>query len=132
MTVLSADRQAQHQSILLAILGHVADAGPDGIARTADAHRLSVDADLARVVRVEPEDGAGHLRAASTDQAGQAEDLAGADLEADVLEDAGARVAADLEDDVADGHRALGEQVLDLAADHHAHDLAGVQLRDGP
>ena len=40
------------------------------------------------VVAVDAEDGAGDLAAAGADEAGQADDLAGADLEGDVVEDA--------------------------------------------
>ena len=57
---------------------------------------------LPGVVLVDAEDGAGDLAAAGADEAGEADDLAGADREADVVEDPGTLEALDLEDDVAD------------------------------
>ena len=55
------------------------------------------------------------------DQAGQAEDLARADVEVHVVDAAGrAAQPADGEDDLADRDRALGEDGLEVAADHDA------------
>ncbi len=65
----------------------------DGIAWTPDVHLPAIDPDLTGVVRIEPEDGARHLRPARTDQAREPQDLALTDLERDIMEDAGAREA---------------------------------------
>ena len=62
---VAAHGQPEHQAISLAILGHVAHVRLDRVTRAADADGLAIDADLAGVVRVEPEDGARHLRAAA-------------------------------------------------------------------
>jgi hypothetical protein len=81
--------------------------------------------------RVGTEDGAGDLGAAGADQAGEAQDLALADLEADVVEDHGvwvARVAGTAQALHLEGGGTLGvaaaagEKAVDLASDHHADD----------
>jgi len=68
------------------------------------------------------------LAAAGAHQSADAQDLAGAHLEADALQGLALRAfhaeAPDLEQDLAGMRGPAGEKVLDLAADHVADDLA--------
>ena len=62
----------------------------------------TVESDRARVVAVDPEDGAGDLTAPGPDESGEADDLTGAYREGDVVEDPGGGQAPHVENDVAD------------------------------
>ena len=75
--------ERQEQRLLLAVLGHQADAVADGVPRRADRTSLAVDDDAAGIERIGAEDRARHLGAAGADQPGDAEDLAAAHFEAD-------------------------------------------------
>ena len=83
---------------LLAVLG--------GVAESRFFHRLEVraleaaasDCDRACIHRVSAEDGTHHLGPARAEKARDAEDLAGVDLEADVLEVAVAAQALDVQE----------------------------------
>ena len=92
---VGADRQVEQQAVALAVLGQERDAGAAGVARRADRDRPAVDADLALGGHAAV-DAVQDLAAAGAEQAGEADDLAGGDGEADVLgaED-GAGVAGD-------------------------------------
>ena len=81
-----ADRQAEHEGLLLAVFRHQADPELDRVERVLERDRLALDQDLAAVDPVRPEDRARQLGPAGADQAGQPDDLAGADREADVLD----------------------------------------------
>ena len=82
----------EEQGLLLAVLRHQADAVRDGVARRA---RCATGWPSIRTrpesKRIGAEDGARDLGAARADQAGDAEDLALADLEGHVVELDGAR-----------------------------------------
>ena len=78
--------------------GHEAHAGGDGRLGIARPELAPVEGDLAGVVGVDAEYGAGHLGAAGADEAGQGNDLPGADLEADVAEHPGAAEAVHFQD----------------------------------
>ena len=68
----------QQQRFLLAVLGHQADAGQDGVGRRAQRKRPAEDADLAAAQPVHAEGGARELGPAGADQPAQPDDLAGA------------------------------------------------------
>jgi len=80
------------------VLGEVADAGGDGFRRAADAERAAAEEHLAGEERVDAEDRLGRLAAAGADESGEADDLAFADGEGDVVH-AGGLKAARLEED---------------------------------
>ena len=87
------------EALLLAVLGDEPDAGEDGAARRiARRHQPVLDPDLALIDVEVAEDGAGELGAAGADEAGDADDLAAADREGDVAEQAALAEMADLED----------------------------------
>ena len=69
----------------LAIFGNQGDAGVDGIAGGSEFEGHAADADFAAIYRVDAEDGAAEFCAACAHEAGQADDLACMDAEADVL-----------------------------------------------
>ncbi len=93
-----ADGAAQHQALLLAGLGDHGHALGDGLAGRAELAPLAVEFDAAAVDGVGAEDGAHDLGATGAHEPGHDHDLAGTDLEGDVLEDACAREPIDLED----------------------------------
>ena len=66
---------------------------------------LAVDENLAGIDRIGAEDRRGHLRAAGAHQAGEAEDLALADAEADIADFLAATQAPDLQ-----RHRRVGRR----------------------
>ena len=108
---------------------------PSSTARagSVDRHGPALEQDLARVGRRQAEEDAGQLGPPRPDQAGQAEDLAGADVEADVRHARRpAMQAANLQHRLApfDGH--LGEDGAQLAADHHADQLGPGDLGHRP
>ena len=104
-----------------ALLGHVDDAGLDrvggGLRMTID---LAVERDRAARGPGDAEHRLHDLAAAGADQAVEAEDLALAQLEADVVEFGRVATAGDVEHRRADRGVALGEDLVDGAADHHA------------
>ena len=63
------------------------------------------------------------LGAARADEAGEADDLAAAQLERDVGEEPAAREALGPEDDVADLRLLLREELVERAPDHEPDDL---------
>ena len=82
--------------------------------------RISI---VPEVAGVTPKIVSATLRAARADQPGDAEDLARAHVERDVVEHAVEGEILDRQHDVADRHRLLREHLGDLAADHHADDV---------
>ena len=106
------------------------DAGLHGLARAGHVHRAPVEQQLAARERGDAEERLDELGATGALQAGDADDLAGAQLEVDVV-DVAVAGAAQLEARLAE-HGALlglGEVRGDRAADHAAHQLVGVELR---
>ena len=107
----------------LAVLRQIPDPQAHGVARRADRDRLATDDDLAAVERVGPEDRPRHLGPSRSHQAGEAEDLALAQLEAHVPDRLAAPQVADLEHGLAG--RRIGDRRLGLgeaAPDHHGDD----------
>ena len=96
------------------------------------AGTAAVDPELAALERIDPEDAARDLGAAGADEARQADDLAAAELERDVREDAAARQPFGLEHDVADLGVLLREERVERAADHQPDDLALRELGRRP
>jgi hypothetical protein len=78
-------------------------------------------------VTIDSKDGACHLTAASTDKSGQSHDLAAANLEADVGEDALAREPAYLESGVSAAGLLLGVQEVEVAPHHSTNEIGGGQ-----
>ena len=123
------DVHAEGQAVALAILGEVGDPVLDRVARRADRDRLAVDQDLAGLRPVGGEDGAHDLGPAGPDEAGDAEDLAAMELEADVPHLAAEVEAAHLEHDRrVDRLGQLGRRLEDGPPDHHADDLLDAGL----
>ena len=90
---IGAHRERQEQRLLLAVFRHQADAVADGVLRGADvdlAGRRSRTRPLSNAVGAEYR--AGRLGAAGADQPGDAQDLAAANFESDVVEHRGVLV----------------------------------------
>ena len=79
-----ADGHRPDQALQAAVLGHVGDAEVAGLARRGDGDRAAVELDRAGGRRGDAEDRQRELGAAGADEAGEAEDLAAAELEGDV------------------------------------------------
>src|SRR5208337_3011894 len=106
----------------LAVLAQVGEAELDGVARAPDVATLAVDVDFAAVDRVSPENGARHLRSASSHQPGEAEDFAFAEGEADVL-DRSAAIEADHAQHLLAAAPTFGPRdVAEFASDHQRDD----------
>ena len=105
---------------------------PAAIAAVGDPgrQRLAVDLDRAGVPAVDPEDRAGDLRPAGTDETGESDDLAAPHVERDVGEDALPRQPIDLQNDTPRLGRNLREERVHVAADHRADDGLRRQLLD--
>src|SRR5207237_5317435 len=116
------------QSAQAAILGHERDPPADRVDRRSDRHRRAVDEDRAGLRGLEAEDGLGDLAPAGADQARDAEDLAAANGEADVLEAAAQREALDAQDRRGAGRARLRIQLAYVAADHRADDCVRIPL----
>ena len=80
------DREAQHEALLVPVLGQVGDPGVHRSRRAGEAHGRPPKPDLTGVALVDPEQDARNLGPAGPDQAREADDLAGPDREADVAE----------------------------------------------
>ena len=127
------DAERGEDRLVLAVFRHQADAERDGVGRRGRRDRLAVERDGAGGDAVGAEDGAGELGAAGADKAGDAEDLAGLEIEVDAFEHDGVRrfgiahraQAAHRKPDVA-GDVALRRPGVELgsgAADHLLDDL---------
>ena len=122
------DGQVEAQAVALAVLGEIADAVVDGVLRAVDLHVLSVYPDRAGVHRIRAADQAHGLGAARADKTGEAEDLALAELEGNVLDIEGVQVLG-LEHDgrVGRAHGLCFRFLIDRAADHEADDLGDLR-----
>src|SRR5690242_7935823 len=126
---VGSDRHFQHDAVLAAVFRQVADLQPDGVGGGADARRAAVEEHLAGIGGRETEDGLRQLGAAGSDQAGEAEDLAPAHGKRDIADSAfRAGEPARFEDDLADGHIALGEDGVDVAAYHETDQAGAIDL----
>ena len=104
--------------MLAAILGQVGDAAGHRLPRRANIACLAVEDDRAGCRRLDAEERQADIGASGADQAGEAEDLAAADVEADVMKDALTGEAAHGQDQVALLDRGARLQEPDLATDH--------------
>src|SRR5437667_373530 len=118
------DVHPEREPVALAILGQVADALANGVARAVDPRRSAVHADLRRVRPVSAEDRAGDLGPAGAHKTRETEDLPAPDREAHTADRAAAGEVTHVEHDVGIGDlRDLGSLLVDGAADHHPDDL---------
>lgn len=115
--------QAQGQAVALAVLGRIADAVVDGLYDRVDFDGLALHPQFHALRVVGAEDAAHQLGAAGAHQAGNAQNLALADVEVVDVDFAAAVDVARLQHDVADGARVLGVLVLQRAADDHVDEL---------
>jgi len=86
----------------------------DGIRRAVDPDLCPFDEDLARVQLIRSEDGSSDLGSASSDQPRDTQDLAPAQLEADVADGPSTIDVADLEDDVSALRFSHGQSQIQL------------------
>ena len=114
----------QQQGLGLAVLGGEPEPGRDRQIRTMRRQGRPSTTHLAGIPGVDAVDRPQQLAAAGPDESGDPEHLAGAQLEAGLLHVGQATHAPDLEHDVAAAGRSLGEQLLELAADHERHEIA--------
>ena len=91
---LVADREREEQGLLLAVFRHEPDAVSDRIRGERDGDRLSLDRISARIERIGAEDGPRRLGPAGADEPGNAENLALAHRQRDIMEFDGARIGA--------------------------------------
>ena len=125
------DRERRDQTVLAAVLGHVADAQLVDLARRQPADVGAVDRDAAADARAHPGDRLDQLALAVALHAGDAEDLAGAHGEVDAGHDRHAAVVGDRADRAPPAPpcraaRALGHLEDDLAPDHERREVAVV------
>lgn len=113
---------------VLAILGEKRHPVTDRLVGAVDHDLFPVDRDRARARRRDPEERLGDVGAAGSDEAGNAEDLAGAHIEGDVVEDAVERQVLHRQHHVADRHLLLREHLGDFTSDHHADDVVAGDL----
>src|SRR5581483_8239396 len=112
-------RPHHHEPLLLAALRQEREPAPDPACRRPPAQRPPLDLDGSGG-RVGAEDRADDLRPAAADEPGEADDLARAEVERDVLERRRPRESPHGEHDARLGRRrlALGEDELERAAEH--------------
>src|SRR3974390_1884898 len=118
----------------LAVFREQRHALPDGVGGRCDVDRLSLHDDAAAIALVGPEDRPCQLGAPGTDQSGDAENLATAQLKADVVQYALARQILYAQDFLSRRNRDLGELVLQVASHHHTNELVDRRAcdRNGP
>jgi hypothetical protein len=112
------ERPVEQEALRLAVLRREPEAGGDRRGGAPGGEPSARDADLAGAGVVEAVDQAQQLGPAGADEAADADHFAGADLERRVADVAPAAEAANLQNHLARGVGPLGEQLLDLAADH--------------
>src|SRR3954447_24983164 len=127
-----ADRQLEQQPEALAVLGQEPEAGAHRAARVAGAHDGAVDLDLAALHGVGAEDRPQELAAAGAEQAGDADDLAGAHLEVDGRHRPDRLQAAHRQPRRADRPARGRIERLDLAADHRGDERVLVEVAHRP
>ena len=127
------DRLVEGEALGLAVLGDEGEAGAHALAGAADLERRAVEGDRAAGHGVDAEDGLEELGASGTLQPGDADDLAGPDLEGHAV-DVAVADAGQREPHVADGDvdGLVGEVRRQRAADHQAHELGLGQLGGRP
>ena len=91
------DGQRRNDAVGLAVLGDERDPGRECGSRRAELDRVPRDLDRAAVERLRAVDGLGGLRPPGSKQTGETDDLAGARLHRDVVEDMPARQVGGLQ-----------------------------------
>ena len=92
--------------------------------------RLAIDGDRAALGRGDAEEGESDVGATGADEPGEADDLAGANLEAHIFERAGATEALDAQHGRTGLVTRAHEEVVDVPADHLAYEQLVVRLGD--
>ncbi len=123
------DRRIENQPLAFAILGHQPDAGGNGGVHIVAAQRRARDPHGAPIVGVGAEDGPRDLRATGAHETGDADDLSGAHLKADVLEDAVSAEPVDGQQSRSGIGPFARILLLDGPPDHEAHELVGGGVR---
>src|SRR5690606_14795585 len=120
--------QVDDDALFTALLGDIDDAGHDRIGGRAGGHGLAVETDGAARGFRQAEQRLHDLAAPRPDKPVEAEDLPGMEGEAYAVELGGVAELEDLEHGCANRRGALGEDVIDIAADHQGDDfgLAGL------
>ena len=128
-----AHRHRGEEAFALAVGGNVGDATADRLDRRGGPDRLALKEYLSRQVRVLTGQGAQHLARARSLQSDEAEHFAAMKVERHILERARRGEPAHAEQHIARGVLFLREEMGDLPADHHPHDLFRRRLgtRDG-
>ena len=124
---IGAHAELGDQSLIAAILRHVANAGRHGRRRIAGRERDAANGNRARLISVYAEDGIHDFAAARANEASERHDLAGPNLEGDIVDDAGAGQPFDLEHYWTRRDRLCGH-FLDIAANHHPDHLGVVEF----
>ena len=110
--------------MLAPVLGDEGKAGSDRSHRVTELQRLAEGGHCAAVRFVDAHDRSHDLGAASSDEARQSKDFSAADLEAHVFEGSVAGESFDSQDRIADLRIQLGEELINIAADHVSHELS--------
>ena len=119
----------ENEPLRLAVFGQQTDPSRDRISRMVDRQPLAIQLDLAALRTIGTKDQPCRLRPSGPHESGQAQHLASAHRERDILHGATTAKIADDESLVADGGGLLGKLVVDRAADHHLdHPLARERL----
>src|SRR5437764_417440 len=117
------DGQVAEQALPFAVLGQIGDAQAQRLGGRVNAYRAPVHQDLATLGRLFAEDGAGHLAAPRADQPEEAHDLAGPQLEADVLIHTPVRQAPHGQHRLGCTWAAVGDALQQRPAGHHLDQL---------
>ena len=121
-------RARQIKAGALAILGDEGCPQSDGVGGASDTDLVPVSKNASAFMRSGAEERLDQLGATGSHQAADPQDLAAAYGEADVLDLGRGAPPLHLEDRLAQGHLQLGEDVVELTADHHGDELL---LREG-
>ena len=122
------DREHAHDPGELAVLSQQRQACGDRVLGLFDPHRLAVHDDLAALGCGHSEEGFEDFGATRPHQAGKAEDLAAAQLEADVLDEGATVEATHGEHDITDLGMFLGEHLGQLAPHHEGDELVPIEV----
>ena len=120
---VAGDGQVHDEALLAPVFGHEGEAGADCTHGVAQLQGLAEGGHRTTVCLVDAHDRAHDLGSACTDEARKAEDFTAADLEAHVLEGAISGETFDRQHGIADLCVQLGEELIDVAANHVAHEL---------
>ena len=129
-TEILAHRHRPHQSLRAAIFRHIAYAERAGLRGGVDVDRPTADFDFAAFGACDAENRVRQFAAARADEAGEADDFAGAHGKADFPGEWSPLEILDLQHRFADRNHDLRKQAFDLAADHQLHQFGRRGVRD--